>query len=264
MGRRKLVVAYCRVSTLEQKRRGYGIDIQIRDVTLFAERGGFFVRRFYRDEAKSGVAEDRIELQRLLKGCRGGRIGTVILPSLDRLSRDVRLAENLFYEFERAGVRVLIADMPNYNGKDRKDVLIRQIREAIAEENRKDIIERLWKGRQERVRRGLPPGGTPAYGYHRDGKSLLIDRDEAAVVRRIFERTSDGLGPGEIARELGPLKRRNGKPWTRRQVAAVLEHHDLYQGGVVRYGKVQGTQNSLVLLHEVSGRDANGPNGPTS
>ena len=43
--------------------------------------------------------------------------------------------------------------MPNYNGKDRKDVLIRQIREAIAEENRKEIIERLWKGRQERVRR---------------------------------------------------------------------------------------------------------------
>jgi hypothetical protein len=35
-----------------------------------------------------------------------------------------------------------------YSGQNRRDVLIRQIREAIAEENRKDIIERLWKGRQ--------------------------------------------------------------------------------------------------------------------
>jgi len=50
-------------------------------------------------------------------------------------------------------VDVLIADMPTYNSRDRKDVLIRQIREAIAEENRKDIIDRLWKGRQERVRK---------------------------------------------------------------------------------------------------------------
>jgi len=50
--------------------------------------------------------------------------------------------------------------MPTYNGKDRKDVMILQIREAIAEENRKDIIERLWKGRQERVRKDSSPVGT--------------------------------------------------------------------------------------------------------
>jgi len=171
MDRKRLVVAYCRVSTLEQKRRGYGIDIQIRDVTLFAQRLGLFIRRFYKDEAESGVVEDRTAPRRLLKDCQAGRVGTLILPSTDRLSRDVRLAENLFYKFEQAGVEVLIADMPAYNGRDRKDVLIRQIREAIAEENRKDIIERLWKGRQERVRRGLPAGET-----YRMGLRVMVRR----------------------------------------------------------------------------------------
>ena len=158
---KSIVAAYCRVSTLEQKRRGYGIDIQVRDVTRFAQGQGLSVDRFYLDRAESGVAENRRELRKLRRDCRAGRVGTIIIPTLDRLSRDVRIAENLFYEFERLGVRVLIADMPTYNGKDRKDVLIRQIREAIAEENRKDIIERLWKGRQERARRGLPSGGQP-------------------------------------------------------------------------------------------------------
>src|SRR5206468_797767 len=43
-GAKKPVGAYCRVSTLEQKRRGYGIDIQTRDLTLFAERQGLFIR----------------------------------------------------------------------------------------------------------------------------------------------------------------------------------------------------------------------------
>lgn len=149
---RPLIVAYCRVSTLEQKRKGFGIDIQVRDVRAFAERQGLLVQRWYKDEAESGVAEDRKKLRRLLRDCRAGRVGSVILLSLDRLSRDVRIAENLFHEFATLGVDVLIADMPTYNGRDRKDVLVRQIREAIAEENRKEIIERLWKGRQERVR----------------------------------------------------------------------------------------------------------------
>jgi len=132
------VVAYCRVSTLEQKRRGYGIDIQVRDVEAFAERQRLLIVRFYRDEAESGIKEDRRQLRRLLRDCRAGRVGSVILPSLDRLSRDVRIAENLFHEFETLGIEILIADMPTYNGRDRKDVLVRQIREAIAEENRKE------------------------------------------------------------------------------------------------------------------------------
>ena len=43
MGFDRPVVAYCRASTLEQKRRGYGIDIQVRDVQAFAERQGLSV-----------------------------------------------------------------------------------------------------------------------------------------------------------------------------------------------------------------------------
>jgi len=35
--------------------------------------------------------------------------------------------------------------MPTYNGKDRRDVLLRQIREAIAEDNRKEIMSACGK-----------------------------------------------------------------------------------------------------------------------
>src|SRR5712691_8134947 len=221
---KSIVAGYCRVSTLEQKRRGYGIDIQIRDVTLFAQGQGLSVDRFYRDRAESGVAENRRELQKLRKDCRAGRVGAILIPTLDRLSRDVRIAENLFYEFERLGVQVFIADMPTYNGKDRKDVLIRQIREAIAEENRKDIIERLWKGRQERVRRGLPPGGNVPYGYRRSGNGMVVDLAEAGAVRLIFKLSQSGKPKSSITDSLEArgLRRRNGKAWTPRQVGAVL------------------------------------------
>jgi len=247
--KQRKTVAYCRVSTLEQKRKGHGIEIQVRDVTLFAQSQGLFVERFYRDEAESGVEENRTALQRLLRDCEAGRIEAVVIPSLDRLSRDVRIAENLFYEFEKCGVRVLIADMPTYNAKDRKDVLIRQIREAIAEENRKDIIERLWKGRQERVRRGLPPGGTVPYGYKRNGKDIVVNPTEAEAVRLILQLVDQAKPSSAIAGALNDrgLRRRNGKPWTRRQAAAVRERAGLYRTGAIRYGEAKGFSGNLVL-----------------
>jgi DNA invertase Pin-like site-specific DNA recombinase len=125
----------------------------------------------------------------------------VILPSLDRLSRNVRIAENLFHEFEQLGVDVLIADMPTYNGRDRKDVLLRQIREAIAEENRKEIIERLWKGRQGGCDGwGLPAGGNVPYGYRRVAEGLVIDPGEAETVRTVFKLAGNGEAPSTIAR----------------------------------------------------------------
>jgi len=249
MVRNKLVVAYCRVSTLEQKQNGYGIEIQIRDVTVFAKGKGLLIRRFYRDEGESGVLEERPELQRLLRHCKYGRIDAVIIPSLDRLSRDVRLTENLFWRFDQMSVAVLIADMPNYDGRDRKDVLIRQIREAIAEENRKDIIERLMKGRQERTRRGELAGGNLPYGYRRNGHGPEIDQDEAAVVRNIF-RLAETASAAEIARLINADGhfQRNGRPWTARQVSAVLSRRDLYGEGVVRYGSVKGSNEQLILL----------------
>ncbi len=254
-------MAYCRVSTLDQT-NGYGLDIQRRDIDFFADRQGFLVARFYQDEGESGVRENRTALRRLLRECARKRVGTIVIPALDRLSRNVRLAENLFHRFEQLGITVLIADMPTYNGKNRKDVLVRQIREAIAEDNRKDIIERLWKGRQERVRQGLPPGGNVAYGFRRRAKSLMINQAEAAIVRAIFDSAARGESQAEIARILGTkgFRQRNGRPWTQRRVGAILARRALYAEGVLRYGEIEGRAASLVLLRR--GRPPNGSEPP--
>jgi DNA invertase Pin-like site-specific DNA recombinase len=68
-------------------------------VTLFAGRQGLLVQRLYMNEAESGILEDRKALRQLLRDCRALRAQAVILPSLDRLSRDVRIAKHLFHEF---------------------------------------------------------------------------------------------------------------------------------------------------------------------
>jgi len=161
-----------------------------------------------------------------LRQCRLKRIEVLIIPTLDRLSRDVRLAENLFWQFERYDVRVLIADMPSYNNEDRREVLVRQIREAIAEDNRKEIIERLLKGRQERIRKGRAPGGNTPYGYRRDKRTLVRDEGESVIVQTIFAYRKNGVPVAQIADGLNrdEFLRRNGKSWTSRMVRSILSH----------------------------------------
>ena len=165
----EIIVGYCRVSTLEQKKHGYGIAIQKRVIRRYAKTRDWELKRFYTDEAKSGADDERAALDQLRLDCQQGQIGGVIFASLDRLARSVRHEENLIYEFEQRGVEIYMADTPNYNGNNRKDVLMRQIRAAIDEENRKDIIDRLYRGRQERARKGYPSGGNVPYGYRRYG-----------------------------------------------------------------------------------------------
>ena len=249
----KKVVAYCRVSTLEQKKKGHGIDIQIRDVSLFAERHGLLVEKFYKDEGESGIKEERKALKNLMRQCKNNRIESIILPSLDRLSREVRIAENLFHELKYLGVKVLIADMPYYNG-ERKDILIRQILEAIAEENRRDIIERLKKGRQERTRKGLFPGGNLPYGYTRKGKAISVHPHEADMISQIYALASQGLSGYAIADSLNSSghRRRNGSPWTQRQVCRALNQEKLYREGVIRYGDIIGENTFMAFLNKSS------------
>lgn len=243
-------MGYCRVSTLEQKKRGYGIDIQMRDIKNYAEFFRLSIDGFYIDEAKSGVEENRRALRRLVKDCKAGKVKAVIVASLDRLSRDLRFTENFFYDLQRIGIKIFIADMPHYDGDNRKDVLIRQIKEAIAEENRKDIIDRLKKGREERVRKGKFPGGTLPYGYIRNSKDIKKDPHEVEIVRVIFDLASNGKSGWQIADHLNEkgFLRRNRTPWTQRQVWAILKRENLYKKGFVRYGEVKGENQDLIVL----------------
>jgi site-specific DNA recombinase len=250
MEKKKLVAAYCRVSTLEQKKKGYGIDIQKRDIDRYAEILGLSMDDFYVDEAKSGVSERRTALNKLVRNCKSGEVGTIVVSSLDRLSRDLRFTENLLHDLKKVGVKVFIADMPNYDGNNRKDVLIRQIKEAIAEENRKEIIERLKKGREERVRKGCMAGGTLPYGYMRQGREIKKNPKETEIVKVIYALSSQHKIDSEIASHLNErgYLRRNGKSWTQRQVSAILDREDLYKKGIVKYGEISGDNADLIII----------------
>ena len=97
---------------------------------------------------------------------------------------------------------------------------------------------------------GNPAGGNVAYGYQRVKKDLVLNEAEVGIVRMIFELAALGRSGSAIAGVLNDqrLPRRNGKPWTQRQVAAVLSRRELYRNGALRYGEAAGQNRRFVIV----------------
>ena len=87
-------------------------------------------------------------------------------------------------------------------------------------------------GKVEARKIGRHTDGLPPYGYRQGGSGRLeVDEDQAAVVRSIFSRAKEGLGPGPIARRLNAerIPGPTGKPWSRQTVGNMIRN-PIYSG----------------------------------
>ena len=114
----KAAVGYSRLATASEGNtsRLHQQEALVRDI---ARTRGLVIARFYRDEGTSGLSLDRPGLQALLRACRAGRVGTVVLESADRLTRSPRLLSLLWNRLHRLGVR-LVTRHPELDERWRK------------------------------------------------------------------------------------------------------------------------------------------------
>jgi hypothetical protein len=93
-------IGYIRVSTDGQAREGVSLDAQRERIEAYAKAKGLELVDVLVDEGLSGKTIDRPALQLLLKRCRTGAVGHVIIWKLDRLTRRtrhlLRLVEDVF------------------------------------------------------------------------------------------------------------------------------------------------------------------------
>ncbi|WP_353618731.1 recombinase family protein [Ochrobactrum sp. AP1BH01-1] len=188
---------YARFSTELQSDRS--VDDQIALCRNFAERGGFEVVRTYDDRAKSGASMiERDGLLRLLADAKSNQFDVVIVEALDRVSRDQEDMAAIYKRLKFLGIDIIAV----HDGK--ADTIQIGIRGLIGAIYLEDLKHKVRRGMSGRVRDGLSAGGK-AYGYKpvlgKPGE-LVIDEDEAAVVRRIFREYALGRTPRQIAIDL--------------------------------------------------------------
>ncbi len=179
------------------------------------------------------------------------RFAAVICEDIERSARDTFNALKLEKELSREGIPLFATDEPaSIEGINATTVLVRRVKQGVAEWYRLQVKEKAWKGLQEHALAGWNIGPA-AYGYlaeriphpppakaaqGRTKSRLILDPDRAPIVAQIFHwRVTDRLGVPTITARLGVptiTARLNADPaaypppapggWSKTAVAAIL------------------------------------------
>jgi DNA invertase Pin-like site-specific DNA recombinase len=212
-------VLYARYST--DKQRETSIDDQLRAARARAAAEGWVIVAEHADEGISGSVP--VALRRggkaVLADALAGRFDLLIVEGLDRLSRDVGEQDQVVKRLEFRGLR-LVGTADGYDTQARGRKVMRVARGLVNELYLDDLREKTHRGLAGQFDRGYHVGGV-CYGYRSQstadgrGRELVIDEEQASIVRRIFNEYADGSGPRIIVHRLNAegVKSPRGGTW---------------------------------------------------
>ena len=187
------VATYSRVSTQEQATENTSLASQDGQLVAYCQMRGWTIINAYIDPGFTGKNGDRPGLKQLRSDARMGLFDKVLVTKLDRLARNLRLLMDIEAELNEFNVALTSikesVDTSNGTGK-----MVFQLFGMIAEWERETIIERTRSGRIQRYKEGCWACGKPPYGYSYDKvtRKLLINEEQAKVVRFIFDGYNSG------------------------------------------------------------------------
>jgi site-specific DNA recombinase len=189
----------------------------------------------YSDGGYTGANTDRPGVQRLIQDIESGKVDCVVVHRVDRLSRSLLDFAKMMEMFEQRGV-AFVSVTQRFDTTSSMGRLTLNILLSFAQFEREIIAERIRDKISAAKKRGQWIGGHPFLGYDIDhaNRKLVVNEEEAKLVRRIFERFLKTGSCLKVARELnreghrtkswttGKGKTNGGRPWNKVYVHRVL------------------------------------------
>ena len=201
----KITILYQRLSRDDPTNEGESNSIvnQRSMLEKYAEDNGLTPYESVSDDGYSGTGWHRPGWERVIELIEAGRVSALVVKNLDRMGRDHLRVGLLLEQFESCNVRfIAISDgIDTARGMDD----FTPFRAILAEWYAKDCSRKVKAVFHSKGNSGKPLNMQPVYGFIRDPEDKnkrLIDPEAAAIVRRIFQMTIDGIGPFQIARKL--------------------------------------------------------------
>lgn len=202
---RKLrVAAYCRVST-EQEEQLNSFENQVSYYTAYINsKEDYEMAGIYADEGISGTStKRRKDFNRMIEDCEKGMIDLIIVKSISRFARNTQ--DCLFYarKLKNMGIGVFF-EKENINTMDGAGELLFTILSSLAQEESRSISENCKWGIRKKFSDGkVHLNANRFLGYDKDENgNLVINEEQAKIIRRIFTDFMDGLNPDTIAKML--------------------------------------------------------------
>ena len=179
-------------SIIETKVKELGSDFELVD--------------FYIDDGYTGLNTNRPSFQRLLQDAENSKINTIITKDLSRFSRNSFEANYYIelYFLERDIRYISVLDNVDTALNNSNNDMI-QIKTLMNDWYSKDISRKVRSGVWARKEKGLYVASRAPYGYGKsksDKNKLIINEEQAKIVKTIFEKFDNGYTQTSIAKEL--------------------------------------------------------------
>lgn len=156
-------------------------------ITSQKSEGWTLIPTHYDDGGWSGGTMERPALQQLLGDIALGKIDVVVVYKVDRLTRSLPDFARIVEAFDAKGVS-FVSVTQAFNTTTSMGRLTLNVLLSFAQFEREVTGERIRDKIAASKARGMWMGGMPPYGYDPKDRSLVINEEEAPIVRHIFSR----------------------------------------------------------------------------
>lgn len=220
---------YCRVSTYDQAQGTFSsLDAQVSSLTDYCNAKGWSIYKVYRD-TKSGKSLNREKIQELLSDAEDQKFDVILSTKLDRLSRNMRDFFELDDRLRKLDVDMVITtqniDTTTPGGRAMRNMLL-----VFAEFEREMIGQRTREKLYNQAQKGYWGGGFTPLGYDSVDKKLIVNEEEAKIVRRIYNMYTDGNSVMKIA---DILNREGFKP-KERKIKGKIKYSTYNKNSILR------------------------------
>lgn len=217
----KTAVIYARYSSDRQTEQS--IEGQLRVCNEYATKNNITIVDNYIDRAMTGTNDHRPAFQAMLKDSHKAAWDYVIVYKLDRFSRDIYESAIHKRTLTLNGVK-LVSAMENIPDSP-EGIILESLLNGMNQYYSAELSQKVKRGLNETRRKGNFPGGYAPYGYKVVNKKVVVDEDEAQIVRYIFSEYARGRLAINIMRELNKQGILNkGKPFAKTTLHRILSN----------------------------------------
>ncbi len=216
-----------------------------------AHEGWRAIPTAYDDGGISGATMERPALQLLLADVDAGRVDTIVVYKIDRLTRSLADFARIVERLDARGTS-FVSVTQAFNTTSSMGRLTLNVLLSFAQFEREVTGERIRDKIAASKKRGLWMGGVPPLGYRGHERTLAIVEDEAALVRTIFSRYLE-LGSVHVlqrALQAEGVRSRSGAALSRGALFHLLKNR-LYLGEIVHKGQSYPGQQAPIIAAEL-------------
>jgi len=212
----------------------------------------------YDDGGFSGGNMQRPALERLFDGVREGKIDTVVVYKIDRLTRSLADFAKMVELFDKHGV-TFVSITQQFNTTTSMGRLTLNVLLSFAQFEREVTGERIRDKIAASKKKGMWMGGNTPMGYDVLDHKLVVNEQSAQIVRHVFTRYlrlgSVSLLKEELDREgiATPIriastsgKRSGGRPLSRGALYRMLANR-VYIGEIAHKGKIYDGRHQAIV-----------------